>query len=244
MAEDKVPESYGSENDDGTFMKEDDESEPPGTKPTTTSTAAVRPVVRTDAATLSNMPGDGFIGELPMRGSQFQPPMMNDMGSQHSFVDGGPMQVHGQNGVGSGGSSLTLDMVPSPHDASRRPSVFSDFPSPGGGNLYAQQWQPGTSGQSGSPMYAYGSQQQGMDGAPFVPQGVPMNANQSFMSNSSFDEGTSRHAFDATQSGLFRTDDLSQTAVGQASGYNYLSSDGRGGMMTQVVDNSQRAPMH
>ncbi|KAK3179416.1 hypothetical protein K4F52_009161 [Lecanicillium sp. MT-2017a] len=246
MAEDKVPESYGSENDDGAFMKEDEESEPPGTKPTTTSTAAVRPVVRTDAATLSNMPGDGFIGELPMRGSQFQPPMMNDMGSQHSFVDGGPMQVHGQNGVGSGGSSLTLDMVPSPspHDASRRPSVFSDFPSPGGGNLYAQQWQPGTSGQSGSPMYAYGSQQQGMDGAPFVPQGVPMNANQSFMSNSSFDEGTSRQAFDATQSGLFRTDDLSQTAVGQASGYNYLSSDGRGGMMTQVVDNSQRAPMH
>ncbi len=244
MAEDKVPESYGSENDDGTFIKEDDEAEAPRPKPSTANTTAVRPVVRTDAATLSGLPEEGFIGELPMRGSQFPPPMMNDLGSQHSFVDNGTMQVHGQNGVGSGGSSLTLDMVPSPHDVSRRPSVFSDFPSPGGGSLYAQQWQPGTNGQSGSPMYAYASQQSGMDTASFVSQGVPMNPNQSFMSNSSFDEGPPRPGYDTAQNGLFRTEDLSQNAVGQPSGYNYLSGDGRGAIMTQVVDNPQRAPMH
>lgn len=238
MAEDKVPESYGSENDDGAFVKEDEEVEASRTTPSATN--AIRPVLRTDSASLSGLPGDGFMGELPMRGSQFQPPMMNDMGSQHSFVEGTPMQVHGQNGVGSGGgSNLSLDMVPSPHDVSRRPSVFSDFPSPGGGNLYAQQWQPGATGQNGSPMYAYASQQQGMDTSSFVSQGVPISTNQSFMSNGSFEEAP-RPAYDGNQNGMFRTDDLSQGAVGQAAGYNYMANDGR----DMMVDSSQRAPMH
>lgn len=241
MAEDKVPESYVSENDEtGSFVKEDEDMEPT-TKPVTTMGGAMRPSVRTDSATLSGLPGESLIGELPMRGSQFQPPMMGEMTPQHSFVDDSAMQVHGQAGVAATGSNLTLDLVPSPHDVSRRPSVFSDFPSPGG-NMYSQQWQQASSnGSTGSPMYAYAAQQQNMEPGTFVSAGVPMDPNSSFMSTT-FEEAP-RPGYNAAQSGMFRADEMPSSSVGQAAGYNYVTNDGRG-MMPQVVDNAARGQMH
>ncbi|KAJ3490706.1 hypothetical protein NLG97_g5726 [Lecanicillium saksenae] len=239
MAEDKVPESYVSENDDvGSFMKDEEDVEP-SAKPTPTMGGAMRPSVRTDAATLSGLPGDAFIGELPMRGSQFQPPMMNDMASQHTFVDNGSM-VHGQAGVSATGSSLTLDIGQSPHAISRRQSVFSDFPSPGE-NMYPQQWQASSNGTNGSPMYAYATQQSNMETGAFVSPGVAMDPNQSFMTTS-FEEGP-RPNYNTGQAGMFRQDDMPPGSVAPATGYNYVTNDGRG-MMPQVVDGANRTPMH
>ncbi|TQV92621.1 kinesin [Cordyceps javanica] len=242
MSEDKVPENYISENDEtGSFNKEDEDVEPPA-KPSTTMGSTMRPSIRTDAAALSSLPGpgDAFIGDLPMRGSQFQPPMMNDIAQQHSYVDNGPIQVHGQAGVSATGSNLTLDLVPSPHDVSRRPSVFSDFPSPGG-TMYSQQWQASSNGTNGSPMYAYAAQQPNMEAGPFVSPGVPMDPSQSFMT-ASFEEAP-RPGYSAGQPGMFRADEMSQGNVAQTTGYNYVTSDGRG-MMPQVVDNANRPAMH
>ncbi|KAJ4153195.1 hypothetical protein LMH87_009695 [Akanthomyces muscarius] len=242
MSEDKVPENYPSENDEaGSFVKEDEDVEPTA-KPSTTIGGTMRPSVRTDAATLSGLPGSGdaFISDLPMRGSQFQPPMMNDMGPQHSYVDNGGMQVHGQAGVPATGSNLTLDLVPSPHDVSRRPSVFSDFPSPGG-TMYPQQWQASSNGTNGSPMYAYAAQQPNMEAGPFVSPGVPMDPSQPFMT-APFEEGP-RPGYNAGQPGMFRSDEMSQANVAQSTGYNYVTNDGRG-IMPQVVDNGSRTAMH
>lgn len=239
MAEDKVPESGVSENDDtGSFIKEDEDVEP-APKSASSLGSTMRPSVRTDAATLSGMPGDAFIGELPMRGSQFQPPMMSDMAPQHSFVDNGSM-AHGQTGVSATGSSLTLDLAPSPHDVSRRPSVFSDFPSPGG-SMYPQQWQASSNGTNGSPMYAYASQQPNMESSAFVSPGVPMDPNQSFMT-ASFEEAP-RPSYSTGQAGMFRQDDMPPGSVAQPTGYNYVTNDGRG-MMPQVADGASRTPMH
>lgn len=242
MAEDKVPESYPSENDEtGSFIKDDDEVEPTS-KASSTMGTTMRPSVRTDAATLSGLPNDQFIGELPMRGSQFQPPMMGDLTPQHSFVDNGNMQVHSQAGVAATGSNLALEMVPSPHDASRRPSVFSDFPSPGATNMYTQSWQTNSNGATGSPMYAYATQQSNMEAGPFVSPGVPMDPNQSFMSAASFEDAP-RPGYNANQNGMFRPEEMPAASVAQAGGYNYVTNDGRG-MMPQVVDNVTRTPMH
>ncbi len=242
MSEDKVPENYVSENDEtGSYVKEDEDVEPTA-KPPTTMGSAMRPSVRTDAATLSGLPGpgDAFIGDLPMRGSQFQPPMMSDMAPQHNYVDNGSMQVHGQAGVAATSSNLTLDLVPSPHDVSRRPSVFSDFPSPGG-TMYPQQWQASSNGTNGSPMYAYAAQQPNMEAGSFVSPGVPMDPGQSFMATP-FEEGP-RPSYNAGQPGMFRSDEMSPANVAQATGYNYVTNDGRG-MMPQTVDNGNRTAMH
>lgn len=241
MAEDKVPESYVSENDDAaSFIKEDEDVEPTA-KPTTTMGSSMRPALRTDSATLSGIPTEAFIGELPMRGSQFHPPMMNDLASQHSFVDSGNMPVHSQAGVAATGSSLSLDLVQSPHDASRRASVFSDFPSPGGNNMYPQQWQASSNAASASPMYAYATQQQNMEPGTFVSSGVPMDPNQSFMTTP-FEEAP-RPGYSGGQNGIFRPEEMPPGTVAQASGYNYVTNDGRG-MMPQVVDSVNRTPMH
>lgn len=242
MSEDKVPENYPSENDEaGSFAKEEEDTEPTA-KSSTPMGGSMRPSVRTDAATLSGLPGpgDAFIGDLPMRGSQFQPPMINDMGPQHSYVDNGGMQVHGQAGVSATGSNLTLDLAPSPHDVSRRPSVFSDFPSPGG-TMYPQQWQASSNGSNASPMYAYAAQQPNMEAGPFVSPGVSMDPSQSFMT-APFEEGP-RPGYNTGQPGMFRSDEMSQANVAQSAGYNYVTSDGRG-IMPQVVDNSNRSAMH
>ncbi|EGX89113.1 kinesin, putative [Cordyceps militaris CM01] len=241
MSEDKVPDNYVSENDDaGSYIKEDEDVEP-AAKPTTTLGGAMRPSVRTDATTLSGLPGtgDAFIGDLPMRGSQFQPPMMNEIAPQHNYVDNGPMQVHGQAGV-SATSNLTIDLVPSPHDVSRRPSVFSDFPSPGS-TMYSQQWQASSNGTNGSPMYAYAAQPPNIEAGPFVSPGVPMDPSQSFMTTSF--EDAPRPGYTASQQGMFRQDEMSQSNVAQTTSYNYVTNDGRG-LMSQVVENGSRATLH
>lgn len=245
MAEDKVPESYTSDNDDGSFIKDEEEHDVQRSKPAVTNCIVHTPTTApSNGHTLHGGPGP-FMGDLPVRGTPFHPPMIQTelAPPQHAFVESAGIPVNDQAAVNAGGGgALTLDLVTSPHDTSRRPSVFSEYASPGGGNLYPQQWQQSSAGPSASPMYAYTAQQPAPQQPAFVNQTVQMNPGQPFMA-SSF-EGSPRPEYDANGNPIFRAGDMPPAPVNQQQGY-YVPNDGRGGLrvMSHVVDGVTRNPV-
>lgn len=237
MAEDKMPEAYADDEDEAGFIKDEEENDLQRSRSTT---HALVPTATTETNSTTNLRNGSFMNELPVRRSQFPTPIMSDLSAQHSFVENGGMSVHTGSSVNTTNGSLTLDMVPSPHDASRRPSVYSEYASPGG-NMYPQQWPPASAGPSASPMYPYSSQPTNSQTTSFVNPTVPMNSNQPFMAGS-FD-ASPRTEFDANGNPMFRASDLTQAPVSQQ-GYSYLATDGRGlRVMSQVVDPVNRASM-
>lgn len=246
MAEDKVPESYGSDNDEASFtIKDEEDHELQRSKAGAGQGHSMAHAATTAASNGHGLHGGPFMGDLPVRGTPFHPPMIQtDMASQqHSFVENGGLQVSDQGSVSGGSGGLTIDMVASPHDASRRPSVFSDYASPGGGALYHQPWQPSSAGPSSSSMYAYTGQQGGAPAPAFVGQAaVQLGAGPAFMAGSF--EAPPRPDYDggaAAAGAMFRAGDLQPAPVGQQQGY-YVPGDGRGGLrvMAQVVDGVAR----
>ncbi|KAJ6444795.1 kinesin [Purpureocillium lavendulum] len=238
MAEDKVPESYTSDNDDGSFnIKEEDEHDVQRSK-----ASVAHPLAHTPTTAATNGHGlhggpSPFMGDLPVRGTPFHPPMIQtDIApQQHSFVESNGLPVSDQSTVSTGSGGLTIDLVTSPHDGSRRPSVFSEYASPGGGSMYHQPWQQGSTGPNSSSMYAYTAQQATSQQPAFVSQAVTLNAGQPFMTNSF--ESSPRPEYDANGNAIFRGGDMPPAPVGQPQGY-YVPNDGRGSLrvMTQVVD--------
>ncbi|POR32148.1 Uncharacterized protein TPAR_07658 [Tolypocladium paradoxum] len=245
MAEDKVPESYVSDNDDGSFIKDEEDHEVPRSKPAATHCVVHTPTTATaNGHTLHGGPGP-FMGDLPVRGTPFHPPMIQTelAPQQHAFVESAGIPVNDQAAVNTGGGgAITLDMVASPHDSSRRPSVFSEYASPAGGSLYPQQWPQSSAGPNASPMYAYTAQQPAPQQPAFVNQTVQMSTGQPFMA-SSF-EGSPRPEYDANGNPVFRAGDMPPAPVNQQQGY-YVPSDGRGGLrvMSHVVDSVSRNPV-
>lgn len=246
MAEDKVPENYASDNEDGPFPKEEEDHELQRAKASSQPHCVVQTPTTGPASAQPLHAGHGpFIGELPVRGTSFNPGILPaEMSSQpHTFVDSNGITVTDQAAVTAPNGALTLDMVTSPHDTSRRPSVFSEYASPGGNSLYAQQWQqPGSTGPTQSPMYAYTPAQSNPQQPPFMGQAVPMNASQPFMGGTF--EGSPRPEYDANGAPIFRAGDMSHTSVNQQQGY-YVPNDGRSGLrvITQVVDSVARNQM-
>ncbi|TFB00902.1 Uncharacterized protein CCMA1212_007293 [Trichoderma ghanense] len=235
MAEDKMPESYASDNEDATFIKDEDDHDgrskplaaqclPHPTASEPSSASSIRP-----PTFLNNAYAPPMIAEIPPQ--------------QHTFVEGGTMSVHsGQPVTTTAATNMALEMVPSPHDASRRPSVFSEYASPGG-NLYSQQWPQGSTTTNASTMYPYAQQQPPAQPAPFVASGVSITPNQSFIANSF--EAPHRSEFDQNVNPIFRSGDLPQApAVNQQQGYGYaMPSDARGlRVMAQVVDTAGHRP--
>lgn len=252
MAEDKVPENYASDNEDAAFPKEEDDHEVPRPKVNTQQQQQQQQhcVVQTPTTGPSSAQslhgGHGpFIGELPVRGTSFNPTMLPaDLASQpHTFVDSSGITVTDQATVTAPNGALTLDMVTSPHDTSRRASVFSEYTSPGGSNIYAQQWQQtGSTGPGQASMYAYTPAPNNAQQPPFMSQSVPMNTNQPFMGGTF--EGSPRPEYDANGAPMFRTGEISHTPVNQAQSY-YVPNDNRNGLrvMAQVVDSVPRSQM-
>lgn len=243
MAEDKVPENYASDNDDGAFGKEEDDLE-------------MRPKVNTQigvvqtptAASASAPPAPGghgpFIGDLPVRGTSFTPTMIPaDMppSQSHSFVESGGITVTDHAVVTASSGPLTLDMVASPHDTSRRPSVFSEYASPVGNNMYTQQWpQAPSAGPTQSTMYGYTQAPPNHQQAAFMSQAVPMNSNQPFMGGS-FD-GAPRSEYDGNGTPMFRAGDMAHAPPVNPQQNYFVQNDGRNNMrvMSQVVDGLPR----
>ncbi|EFY91333.1 Ydr124wp-like protein [Metarhizium acridum CQMa 102] len=246
MAEDKLPENYASENEDGIFPKDEEDHELQRPK-VNTQHHCVIPTPTTGPGSAQTLHGGHgpFIGELPVRGHSFNPSMLPaDISSQpHTFVDSNGITVTDQTSVTAPSGPLGLDMVTSPHDTSRRPSVFSEYASPGGSNMYAQQWQqPGSTGPGQSSMYAYTPTQGNPQQPPFIGQGVPMNASTPFMGGTF--EGSPRPEYEANGPPIFRTGDMPHAPVNQSQGY-YVPNDSRSGLrvITQVVDGVARNQM-
>lgn len=230
MSDEKGADGFVSD-DEGSFAKDDEDVERRSRHSNAMSapvTSAQRNRAMVSPPTSIQSTGS-YMNELPVRGSTFQPPMMRDMNQQHSFVDNSNMHMAAQNAVPTASNPLTLDIVTSPHN-SRRPSVFSDFGSPGGTNMYPQQWQnqggPSAPDESTS-MYAYSGQHTPMETTSFVPQGIPLNPNASFMT-SSFDESAGS-GYDSGQGGLFRSPDMNGANVGNG-GFEFASDHTRGAM--------------
>lgn len=243
MAEDKMPESYPSDNEDAGFIK--DEEEHDASRPKLPNTQALpHPASSTEPSSATSIRGPTFLNDMTVRANAFPQPMMAELPQQqHAFVEGSSMPVHsGQPVTSATTGSIGMDMVPSPHDASRRPSVFSDYASPGG-NLYSQQWPQASTTAAGSSMYSYSQQQTTAQPTPFVASGVSMTPSQPFIA-SSF-EAAHRSEYDQNGNALFRSGDMPQAAsVNQQQGYGYtMPNDGRGiRVMTQVVDATGHRP--
>lgn len=137
-----------------------------------------------------------FMGELPHRNHPTYPPsqlMHPDLGANDhhtGYVDSGGLGVgnspshhhHGSMTEGHGGVALQ-QMVPNPHETSRRSSMFSPTTeysgTPTSTSVY-QTWQQGSNAPSTSPLYAFTPQQaqiqtqtqaQHAQHGSFVPQG-------------------------------------------------------------------------
>jgi hypothetical protein len=238
MAEDKIPENYQSENDDGTQVREEDEQDPTsvGTNVSPPKMPPSHPLMQpasTDHSPAGALQGGPFIGELPVRGPQYAQAMMHsDLGPEHHFVEPGSMPIH--------------DMVPSPHDSSRRPSIFSttnEYTSPPGTGMYSQQWQPGTTAPTTTSMYAFTTQQTTQTPGSYVTQpGVQLPQGQQYLGHG-FD-GMPRGAFDPNQGHMFRPGPVGPATV-HTPYTNYLSSDGRNmSGPTIKVDTMPRNHLH
>jgi hypothetical protein len=243
-----------SENDDGVQTREDDEHGP------TSITSSVSPpkngLMHSASAGHSpagNLQGGPFMGgDLPVRGSQYAAHMIpSDIGHEHHhFVDGVSM-VGGQTLHHNGSLPMQVggEIIPNPHDASRRPSLFNsptDYSSPTAPSMYNQPWQPGSAAPSISSMYAFTPQQATPAQAPFVGQAsVPLPPNQpNLRSDGLPPPGGYDHLM---QSGNpFRAGNVTQPSVPQAQGYpHYLQHDTRTVPGSGVkVESLTRGPLH
>ncbi|KAG5922871.1 hypothetical protein E4U42_005184 [Claviceps africana] len=248
MAEDKIPDNYTSDNEDGPFSKEENGNDVARPKVSAQQQCVV-PTPTTGPTTTQPLHGGhgSFMSELPVRGNSYNSAMMTaEIPNQsHTFADNGRITVTDQTAVTAPNPSLSLDMVSSPHDTSRRPSVFSEYASPVSNNLYGQQWQQsGSAGSTQTSLYSYTSPQGNPPPTSFIGQTVAMNSAQSFMGNS-FEE-SERPEYDANGTSMFRTGDMPHTSapVPQQAGY-YVPGDGRSGLrvLTQVVDGVNRNHM-
>ncbi|KAG6006622.1 hypothetical protein E4U21_006844 [Claviceps maximensis] len=248
MAEDKIPDNYTSDNEDGPYSKEENANDVSRPKASAQQQCVVSTPTTGPTTTQPLHGAHGhFMSELPVRGNSYSSAMMTaEIPNQpHTFVDSGGITVTDQTAVTAPNPALTLDMVSSPHDTSRRPSVFSEYASPVSNNLYGQQWQQsGSAGPTQTSMYSYTPPQGNPPQTSFISQTVPMNSGQSFMGNS-FEE-SERPEYDTNGTSIFRTGDMSHASapVPQQAGY-YVPGDGRSGLrvLTQVVDGVNRNHM-
>lgn len=217
---------HASENDGTSYSREDeDQNVSPSTR-----TAAAQGFIR--APTTGQSPvathGGSFLNDLPMRGAQQPPPqVLHGMGGphHHGFVEGG-MADNGAAPVHAPSTSMGVDMVPSPQDASRRPSIYSDYGGVGGNSMYTQHWQPSTTGSDAQSLYA---PQPSMTQAQSFVQPVPVAHQQSYVPNT-FVNNLPRQSYDPNHGLVFRPDEVAEVTPASASqhhGYGYLSSDGR-----------------
>ncbi|KAI1393760.1 uncharacterized protein F4822DRAFT_424223 [Hypoxylon trugodes] len=209
MPNDRVAQGYLSDTEDVTPGREDGEHNP---TPTSSSASPQRtnlsqPIMghnhSTDQSPTTQIPSEAFVGEMPVRGAQYaQSVLPPDMTAERqTYVDPAASMSSQPPLHPPPPANLGLhDMYTSPHDASRRSSMFttpSDYTNPATPTLY-QQWQhPGSTAPSNQSVYAFpqtNSAPQSFVGHP----GVQMQHSQQYMS-ASFD-GLPRTSHDAQHS--------------------------------------------
>lgn len=152
------------------------------------------------------------------------------------------MPVNAANAVNAPGANMGVEMVPSPQDASRRPSVYGDYGGVGNNGMYTQHWQPATTSPDAHSLYANQANPQTQA---FV-QSVPVTHPQSYVP-SAFVDTMPRQGYDPSHGQMFRPGDVPQAPVNQQQGYNYLPNDGRGMPalpgVSEVIDSVPRGHM-
>ena len=259
MTEDRVPENYASDEDGTQVVKEEDEAELQLSQPNgNTHIHPGQPPIQGPPPSSQGIHDShgSFMGDLPVRGTPFNPNILpGEMQPQaqaqaqtqphHSFVDSSAIAVNDPTGaMAAATGSLTLDMVQSPHDNSRRPSVFSEYASPGGTTMYAQPWQqPGSGGPGSSAVYSFTPAQNGPAQGSFMGHGMPMNTSQSFMGGS-FEGSPPRQEFDANGAPIFRGGEMSHHQMNQQQGY-FVPNEQPGDLrvVTTGVSGMSRAQM-
>ena len=241
VADDKIPDNYQSDNDDNSQSRDDDHGTHPMVSSASPGKATAHPLMQATAGDEHSPIGNPFMGELPVRAGHYTNPMMHSdlNASQHHFVENGGIGVGGQAPL----QPSMQDMVPSPHDSSRRASLYtttpSEYGSPASNVVFSQQWQqPVTTAPSSTPLYAFTPQQQGGPGqGPFVPQpGVAVPSGQQYISNHFHDGGLPGRGFDPnvqSHGSIFRPGSVPGVphpqGVPHHSAYSqhYLGHDGR-----------------
>ncbi|KAI1376790.1 hypothetical protein F4677DRAFT_445112 [Hypoxylon crocopeplum] len=213
MPNDRLAQGYLSETEDVTPGREDGEQNPtPNSSSASPQRASVPQTLITQTHTHSTeqsptaqMSSDAFVGEMPVRGTQYTQPILGpEMATERqTFVEAPslPSQapLHPASNLG-----LHDSMYTSTHDSSRRSSMFtspSEYASPATPNMYPQ-WQTGSAAPSNPPVYAF-PQQTANTHPPFVGHpGVSIPQNQQYM-GTSFDS-LPRTSHDTQHGGMQR----------------------------------------
>lgn len=251
MADDKSPESYQSDDDMNAPREEEgDEVSVRSSRvsPPKSGSHSVMPGSSTSHSPATNMQGTPFISDIPVRGPpQFSQAMMpSDMTtSQHPYVESTNIAVGAPPPLQSHGSMHMQDMIPSPHEPSRRTSLFNspgtEFPGTPNPGLYSNSWQQSTTAPANTPMYAFNTAQpQPQTPSSFISQpSIPLNP-PPYMGSSQYSSSLP-HPND-----LYRNNGVAQNPVTHGQGYqNYLTHDGRsmpsGGLKMEPLN---RGPLH
>ncbi|KAG5958474.1 hypothetical protein E4U57_001287 [Claviceps arundinis] len=235
MAEDKFPDSYFSDNEDGPSLGENGD----GMHRSQADVRQQQCLVHTPTTGLPPTQGlhgghGPFMSEVPIRDNSYHSDSMTaEIASQpHPFENNGGNTVADHPAATASNSGMTLDMVPSPHDNSRRQSVFSDYSSPVSNNLYGQQWQQTTSaGPSQAALYSYTPPQVSAAQTSFIGSTVSMNTASTFLNHSFEDSERSEYDTNGGAS-MFRAGDMTHSSgpgSHQGGGY-YVPGDPRSGV--------------
>lgn len=250
---------FPSDDEDDACREEDDEhhlSVMPSrlSPPKTTMPHALMPIPTTDHSPTTNIQ-PGFVSEMPIRNQYSTTLMPPDLTPDQHFVENGGISVGGQTSLQQHGAPVQMqEMIPSPHETSRRPSLFSpasDYASTAASGLYPGAWQQTTTAPGSATMYSFGTPSQQPQQPPHPPlphpqgafvshQGVQIGQNQPPYMGSSFD--TLPH----TSNGLFRGPNVGQGSVSHGQSYpSYMQHDSRGLPGDMKMDPSNRGlPPH
>lgn len=208
MHDDRVGQGYISDTEDVTPIKEDGghnttpNSSSSSPQRTSIAQALIPPTQSTEQSPTTQMSSDAF-GEMPVRGAQYSQPVLGPeiTAERHSFVETPTMSS--QASLQTTTNIGLHDMYTSPHDNSRRSSMFassSEYASPATPTMYSQ-WQTGSTAPSNPPVYAFPSQTGNAHQSFVGHAGVSMTQNQAYMG--SFD-GLPRSSHDTQNSGILR----------------------------------------
>jgi len=251
MPDDKIPDNYQSDNEDGSAREGDDSGQnsvAPGVSPN--KPAAPHSLITTPTTEHSPagpLHGGPFVNDLPVRPAQYAQSMITSDLEQHHYAEGGALTVGAPPPLQPHGSMAMTDML-GPHDTSRRPSFYSqsEYPTPSASLYNANNWQTSTTAPSATPMYAntFTPQQQHHPSQPAAgtyvqQQPVTMAQGQSYL-GAAYD-GLPRYDND-----LFRPAAVTNNPASQSPGYpTYVNHDNRALAGTGYkLDPLGRNPLH
>ncbi|KAH8910123.1 hypothetical protein BR93DRAFT_461043 [Coniochaeta sp. PMI_546] len=238
MPDDKMPDSYQSDNEDSA-AREGDDNGPTSISSSLSPNEATAPHALITTPSTEHSPagalhGGPFVNDLPVRPAQYTQSMITSelVNEQHHYAEGGGITGGAPTTLQSHGSMAMTDILAS-SDPSRRSSFYSpsEYTNPPSTGIYnANNWQTATTAPSAAPMYAnaFTPQQQHhptppAQGAYAPQQGVTMAQGQPYM-GASYD---GMHRYDSVND-LFRPTAVSHNPASQSPGYpTYVHHDNR-----------------